>query len=75
MNLSPTSGVARMQIPAHVAGQTIDQVEADRPDLSIVLIQRGSLLLPRPATDMILRDEDVVLVAGLDEAIDAFADN
>ena len=75
MNLSPTSGVARMRVPAHGVGQTIGQVEADRADLSIVLIQRGNLLLPRPAIDVALRDGDVVLVAGLDEAIDAFADN
>jgi trk system potassium uptake protein TrkA len=75
MNLSATSGVAHMQAPAHGVGQTVAQVEAERPDLSIVLIQRGNLLLPRPATDATLREGDMVLVAGLDEAIDAFADN
>jgi uncharacterized protein with PhoU and TrkA domain len=36
---------------------------------------RGNILLPRPAADTPLLEGDVILVAGLDEAIDAFADS
>ncbi|MGH2617495.1 MAG: potassium channel family protein [Thermomicrobiales bacterium] len=75
MNLTHTSGVARMLVPATAVRQTIGQIEAARPDLCIVLVQRGSFLWPRPATDMTLEEGDVILVAGLDEAIDAFADS
>jgi trk system potassium uptake protein len=75
MNLGATSGVARMALPAPLVGQTIAQVERTRADFSVILVQRGNLLLPRPATDTTLLAGDVVLVAGLDEAIDAFADN
>jgi trk system potassium uptake protein TrkA len=75
MNLSQTCGVARMELPRSAVGQTVAQIEAARPGESIILIQRSDLLLPRPASDEILREGDIVLVAGLDEAIDAFADS
>jgi trk system potassium uptake protein TrkA len=75
MNLTATSGMARMRLPAQMVGQRVSQIEAARPQISIVLIQRGNVLLPRPTTETTLQAGDVVLVAGLDEAIDAFADN
>ena len=76
MNLTHTCGVARMQLPSTTTvGQTVGQVEAARPDMSIILIQRANFLLPRPASDVALQEGDIVLVAGLDEAIDAFADS
>jgi trk system potassium uptake protein TrkA len=75
MNLTHTSGVARMQVPTTAVRQTVGQIDAARPGVSIVLVQRGNLLLPRPLPDTTLEEGDVVLVAGLDEAIDAFADN
>ena len=75
MNLMRTSGVARMQVPVTTVGQTVGQIDAARPGICIILIQRGSFLLPRPATDTVLLEGDVILVAGLDEAIDAFADS
>lgn len=74
MNLTPTSGVARLAVPAGTAGQTVHEVEASLAQASIVLIQRGNVLLPHPVADERLQKGDFVLVAGLDEAIDAFAD-
>jgi trk system potassium uptake protein len=75
MNLSQTCGVARIELPLSAVGQTVAQIEAVRPGMSIILIQRSELLLPRPASDEKLNEGDVVLVAGLDQAIDAFADS
>jgi trk system potassium uptake protein len=75
MNVSQTCGVARMELPRSAVGQTVAQIEAARPGVSIILIQRSELLLPRPASDETLREGDIVLVAGLDQAIDAFADS
>jgi trk system potassium uptake protein len=75
MNLSQTCGVARIELPLSAVGQTVAQIEAARPGMSIILIQRSELLLPRPASDEKLNEGDVVLVAGLDQAIDAFADS
>jgi trk system potassium uptake protein len=75
MNLSQTCGVARMQLPMTAVQQTVGRVEVVRPGVSIILIQRGDVLLPRPASDAMLQEGDFVLVAGLDEAIDTFADS
>ncbi|MCC7024966.1 MAG: TrkA family potassium uptake protein [Thermomicrobiales bacterium] len=74
MNLTSTSGVARLAVPAGAAGQTVHEVEASLERASIILIQRGNVLLPHPSADERLHKGDFVLVAGLDEAIDAFAD-
>jgi trk system potassium uptake protein TrkA len=75
MNLSQTCGVARMQLPMTAVQQTVGRVEVVRTGVSIILIQRGDVLLPRPASDVMLQEGDFVLVAGLDEAIDTFADS
>jgi len=75
MNLSQTCGVARMQLPMTAVQQSVGHVEMVRTGVSIILIQRGDVLLPRPAGDVMLQEGDFVLVAGLDEAIDAFADS
>jgi Trk K+ transport system NAD-binding subunit len=74
MNLSPTSGVARMMLPKSLIGMTIGEVEAERADIRIILIRRGNFLLARPSGDTKLLAGDAILVAGLDAAIDAFAD-
>ena len=75
MNLTQLSGVAKMKVPVTSVGQTIGQIDVGRPDICIVLVQRGNILLPRPVADTTLMQGDIVLVAGLDEAIDAFADS
>jgi trk system potassium uptake protein len=75
MNLSHTCGVARMEVPRSSVGQTMARIETARPGVSVLLIQRSDLLLPRPAGDEMLLAGDIILVAGLDEAIDAFADS
>ena len=75
MNLTQTSGVARMEVPVTAVRQTVGQIDVARPNICIILIERGNILLPRPAADTTLLEGDVILVAGLDEAIDAFADS
>jgi trk system potassium uptake protein TrkA len=75
MSLTSTSGAARMSLPVHSAELTVSQLETAHPDISVLLVQRGDLLLPRPAADLTLHEGDFVLVAGIDAAIDAFADS
>jgi trk system potassium uptake protein TrkA len=75
INLTLTTGVARMALPAPLVGMTIAEAEATRGAICIILVQRGNVLLTRPGTDTTLHEGDVVLVAGLDAAIDAFADS
>ena len=75
MNLTASSGVVRMRAPGHAVGQTVAAIEEARADISVLLIQRGHVLSPRPATEAVLQEGDVIVVAGLDLAIDAFADS
>ena len=75
MNLAHTSGVARMEVPRAAVRQSVGQIDTSWPNLCVILVQRGNLLLPRPLPDTVLEEGDVILVAGLDEAIDAFADS
>jgi trk system potassium uptake protein TrkA len=75
MNLTPTSGVVRMVVPEHAVGITVGDLDSTQPDNCILLLLRGNLLLPRPAADMVLQKGDTLLVAGLDDAIDTFADS
>jgi trk system potassium uptake protein TrkA len=74
MNLTSTSGVARLEVPDHAVGKSLAQVEEHGGGVCVILIQRGNLLLPHPPLDTTLESQDIVLVAGLDSAIDAFAD-
>lgn len=74
MHLSGTSGVARIAVPPSTVGMTVAAAEGQSGELAIVLIQRGNTLMPRPPADTSLQEGDLVLVAGLDAAIDAFAD-
>src|SRR5918998_3847642 len=75
LNLTGTSGVARMEVPVTAVRQTVGQIDVARPGICIILILRANILLPRPTPDTTLLEGDVILVAGLDEAIDAFADS
>jgi trk system potassium uptake protein TrkA len=75
MNLSATSGIARMAAPASTIGRTLAEIEEASENVCIILVLRGNLLMPRPPLDTTIREGDIVLVAGLDEAIDAFADS
>jgi uncharacterized protein with PhoU and TrkA domain len=56
-------------------GRTVGQAERAVEEVSLLLIQRGHVLLPRPGMEMVLQEGDIVLIAGLDDAIDRFADN
>lgn len=74
MNLTSTSGVARLEVPEHAVGKSLAQIEEHGGGVCVILIQRGNLLLPHPPLETTLDRGDIVLVAGLDAAIDAFAD-
>ena len=74
MNLTPTSGVARLAVPEHAVGKSLAHVEEHGEGVSVILIQRGNMLLPHPPLETTLERGDIVLLAGLDSGIDAFAD-
>jgi Trk K+ transport system NAD-binding subunit len=64
-----------MVVPEHAVGKTVGDLDSTQPDNCILLLLRGNLLLPRPAADLVLEKGDTLLVAGLDDALDAFADS
>lgn len=74
MNLTPTSGVARLEVPEHAVGKSLAHIEQHDGGVCVMLIQSGNLLLPHSPLDATLTRGDIVLLAGLDSAIDAFAD-
>jgi len=74
MHLAAMSGVAGMRLPAHLIGLSLSEAERSCEDVSIILVQRGNVLMPRPDAEMRLQEGDFVVVAGLDEALDTFAD-
>jgi len=75
MNLTATSGVAQLGVPSHRVNTTVLEAEISCGQLSILLILRGAVLLPRPAPETTLLAGDVVLIAGPDDALDRFADD
>lgn len=75
MNLTATSGVAQLAVPSHRVNTTVLEAEISCGQLSILLILRGSVLMPRPAPETTLLAGDVVLIAGPDDALDRFADD
>jgi trk system potassium uptake protein TrkA len=75
MNLRKASGVASLHVPSGSAGKSIADLEAMYRGVSILLIQRGHILSPHPAPETVLEKADIVLVAGLDGVLDAFADS
>jgi trk system potassium uptake protein len=74
MHLTDTSGVARLSVPSHHLNSTVREAEITCGQLSILLIMRGIELLPCPAPETRLLPGDVVLVVGVDAALDRFAD-
>lgn len=74
MNLTSTSGVARLETPQHAVGKSLADIEEKGAGVCVILIQRGNVLLPHPPLETRLGQGDIVLLAGLDSAIDDFAD-
>ena len=73
MNLTPTSGVAWLEVPVHAVGKSLAHIEQHDGGVCVMPIQSGNLLLPHPPLDPTLTRGDIVLLAGLDSAIDNFA--
>ncbi len=73
ISLSATSGVARFTAPAHFADRSLSDLHADADaKISVLLIQRGNLLLTSPSFEERLRPGDELVVAGPDWEIEAF---
>lgn len=60
---------------SHLAGLTIEQAEHQVPDgVSIVGVSRDDDIMPKPPQDFVIAEEDILLVIGEYDSIDAFED-
>lgn len=71
-SLSATAGIARLAAPAGAVGATIARVASDA-GIDVLLLERGGRWQAAPPPAETLRADDVLVVAGADAAIDAFA--
>lgn len=73
ITLSPTTGVAKLTAPPHLAGRTLGELQAAQADhLSVLLVKRGQDLIAAPGPEERIRADDELVLAGADAAIAAF---
>jgi trk system potassium uptake protein len=75
ISLSPSSGVAKFPAPEHFIDRTLAELHAEtNAKLSVFLIKRSNTIITSPSfTERILVVDELV-VAGPDEAIEAFVE-
>ena len=72
ISLSATAGIARLSAPPGSVGATIGELTAGA-GIDVLLLERGDRWQAAPGAGETLRVGDVLVVAGTDAAIDAFA--
>lgn len=75
ISLSPTAGVAKFEAPPEFIGKTLEQLYGDtQPQLSILLIKRGNLMISSPSFQDPIQAGDEIVVAGPDRDIEHFVE-
>jgi trk system potassium uptake protein TrkA len=75
ISLSPSSGVAKFPAPVHFIGKTLSDLHADtNARLSVFLIKREDTIITSPSFSEKIMQGDELVVAGPDEAIEAFVE-
>lgn len=72
ISLSATTGIARLAAPPGSVGTTIGALTAGA-GIDVLLLERGNRWQASPGPTETLRAGDILVVAGADAAIDAFA--
>lgn len=76
ITLSNTGGIAKIEAPANLVGQTIEDLIKDREGkLNILLIKRGNQLITVPHYQETIRAHDELVIVGNDDDIGAFVDH
>ncbi|MCA9833023.1 MAG: TrkA family potassium uptake protein [Thermomicrobiales bacterium] len=76
ISLSNTGGIAKIEAPANLVGQTIENLIKDRESkLNILLIKRGNQLITVPHYQETIRAHDELVIVGNDSDIGAFVDH
>ena len=75
ISLSPSSGVAKFPAPAHFIGKTLAELHADtNAKMTVFLIKRENTIITNPSFTERIAARDELVVAGPDEAIEAFVE-
>ena len=74
ISLSPSSGIAKLTTPAHFVGKTLGELSAGRPSLEVLMVKRAQSIITHPSMSEPVAANDVLVVVGLDAALDAFAE-
>lgn len=75
LSLSATAGIARIYAPANLVGHTLTEAMGeDVKKLNVLLIKRGNNLITVPHFQEIIQENDVLVVVGADEEIEAFCE-
>lgn len=75
ISLSPTSGVAKFEAPPEFIGKTLTELYGDSaPQLSVLLIKRGNLMISSPSYQDPIQAGDEIVVAGPDRDIERFVE-
>jgi trk system potassium uptake protein TrkA len=72
--LTSNSGIAKLTAPPHFVGNRLEALRAGHTSLEVLLIKRGASVITNPAPAETIRSGDILIVAGLDKSIDAFAE-
>lgn len=76
ISLTPTTGVAKLNAPAHFIGRSLSQLhDSSEVHLSVLMIRRGNQLITAPRYSEVIQDGDELVVAGTDDAINAFSES
>ncbi len=76
ISLSPTSGIAKLDTPAHFVGKTLDELDIEKHyQLNLVLIKRGSRLIVAPDYRERIAVGDELVLVGPDHVIATFTES
>ena len=71
LRVIPGYGVSKLVAPAAMAGKSLGDLHLKGPaGLTIVLLARGTQLILSPGRDEVVREGDLLVIAGEDERIE-----
>lgn len=74
ITLSANSGVAKLQAPNNLIGHTIESCIGPHSKLNVLLIKRGSELITVPHYQEVIKENDELVIVGVDADIERFAE-
>jgi len=71
MSLGPDYGISKLEPPPHFVGKTVEELRlSDRYKVELMMIQRSAQVVINPGGSERIQAQDLLVVVGLDEAMD-----